>query len=204
MTQQPPGGYPGQQPGQQPGFGGQQPGYGQQPQQPGFNQPQPGYGQQPGGQPAYGQQPGYGQQGYGQQPGNKNKLFLIIGIGVAALLVIGGGSWFFFMRDESAGSPGEAVELFFEAGADKDKGQLKKVVCKEDREGIDDDNAFDDGGMDVELKSVDIKGDTKDGDVWMVEYSIEVEVDGKSDSSEGELPVVKEDGDYKVCPSKAF
>ncbi|MET9804368.1 PQQ-binding-like beta-propeller repeat protein [Streptomyces sp. NPDC006368] len=124
---QPPAGQPGygpQQPGAQPGYGypqapGQQPGpYAQQPgpyaQQPGPYGQQPGpYGQQPGpygGYPAPGQpQPQYpgapvSGPGNGGRGPFKGKPGVIIGAAVAALLVIGGGTWFALSGDDG-GTP---------------------------------------------------------------------------------------------------
>ncbi|MEE1755873.1 outer membrane protein assembly factor BamB family protein [Streptomyces sp. SP18CS02] len=95
-------GYP-QAPGQ-PGPYGQQPGYGH-PQAPG--QPGP-YGQQPG---PYGAHPGQPQYpGAPVPPGGgrgpfKGRSAVVIGAAVAALLVVGGGTWFALSGSESGGKP---------------------------------------------------------------------------------------------------
>lgn len=119
MSQPPPGGeWPpnGQQPSGPPPYGQQpnqpnqpnQPPYGQQPSQPS----QPPYGQQPSGPPPYGQSPD--QPPYGQQP-KRSRLPLIIGIAVAAIVVIGGGlfgAFALFGGDDNGdnGGSGDAFE----------------------------------------------------------------------------------------------
>lgn len=124
---QPPG-PPGYGPPAQPGYGQPaQPGYGQ-PAQPSYGQPaqpsygassQPGYGQPSHGassQPGYGQpaQPGYGPGHPGYSPGGamfggptppKNRAPLIVGIAVAAVVVLVGG--FFLVRSLVGGGTGE-------------------------------------------------------------------------------------------------
>jgi len=125
--QQPPQGY-----GQSPqGYGQSPPQYGQQPQQSYGQQPQQSYGQQP--QQSYGQQPqqSYGQQSYGQQPqqsygqpipaqpipgsaqtsgstSSKKGLF----IGLAALVLVGGGVGIFFaLRGGASAGVGSRDDL---------------------------------------------------------------------------------------------
>jgi hypothetical protein len=102
----------------QPGQPAPQNPYGQQPGQPGQygQQPQPG---QPG---QYGQPPQYGQQPYGGQPGypgggpppKKSRTGLIIGIVLAAVLVLGGGSvavWQLTKGDDSGkGASGDTSQ----------------------------------------------------------------------------------------------
>jgi len=114
--QQQPGGYPQQQSDQ---FGQQQ--YGQQPQ---YGQP----GQQPG---QYGQQPGGQFGGYGAEPPKKKKTGLIVGIAIAAVVLLGGGTGLvLWLTSGSGGSAASTFQAFSDAFAKRDIPGMQATICK--------------------------------------------------------------------------
>jgi hypothetical protein len=213
----------------EPGGGGQQPQYPtqpfpQQPQYPG----QPGYGQQPPqpqqppypGQPGYGQQPGYGAPPPGYPPpgyggpggptgpggpgdlaagsgGSRKGIYAAIAVAlvaaaaVAAYFVFSGGS-------ASASSPKDAVKKLLEAGKNNDVSAAKKVLCKADL-------AFGVAtqlGSEGKLTSYTIGKQTKKNGITTFEVTVSTV---KTPTPEkAEFPVVKEDGKWRVCLSKAL
>jgi hypothetical protein len=226
---QPPGGAPGSgQPGYgQPGYG--QPGYGQPGYgQPGYGQPgygPPGYGQQPPtpppGQPTYGQ-PGYGQPGYGQpgytppaygqpgygQPGyggyggvpptsgGGHKALIITLIAVVVLAGLGVGGYFLFSGGSSStDSPTSATRAFLTAARAGNVSAVRGTLCAKD---LTHSNTLQFSGS-HRLRSYSIGGVTQDSPR---EAHVRVHVVPRDDSAVTlRLPVVKQDGTWKVCLS---
>ncbi|MEP7019631.1 MAG: hypothetical protein ABI808_03200 [Pseudonocardiales bacterium] len=199
-AQQPP--YPGQ-----PAYPPQPPpGYGQYPP-PGYNQPpQPappqGYGyptaQQPapyGGQPGYGPPggylpPSYGAPGGAGASGNRTVIFAAIAVLVVALAV---GGYFVFSRGSGnsgdSSTPAAAVTKLFNAAKNNDVDAAKKLVCKADLDGSETPDAK------SGVLSFEVHGTTERNGLT----SVEVTITTKSGSSTAPVPVVKEDGSWKVC-----
>lgn len=213
----------GQQPGygQQPGQGqppgyGDQPGFGQQP--PGYGQPPPGYGQPPPygdptygdptqtqplyGAPAYGAPGGGGNEppqypGYGPGPGDggRSRKGLWISLAVAALAAaVVGAILLFTGSDAGASSPKDAVAKLLDAGKTGDVDAAKKVLCNEDVQLGTVARLQSQGNV----KSYSIgKVEQKDGSHATVTATI---TSGNSSTPEtSTLPVIKEDGGWKVC-----
>jgi hypothetical protein len=224
--------YPTQPFPQQPQYPGQ-PGYGQQPPQPQQPQQpqypgQPSYGQQPQypGQPSYGQQPQYpGQPGYGAPPpgypppgyggpggptgpggpgdlaagggGKRKGIFAGMVVAVAAAAAVA--TYFIFSGGSaSASSPKDAVKKLFEAGKSNDINAAKKVLC-------DGDIAVGTAtklGSSGRIISYTIGKESKKNGVTTIEVTASTTQDPKPSSAE--FPVVKENGKWKVCFTKAL
>ncbi len=211
-----PGGYGQQgQPGQPGGYGQPgQPQYGQ-PGQPQYGQPgQPQYGQQPygapqygqPGQPQYGQQPygapQYGQPGYGGQPPYgappaKNKTPLIIGGGIALVVIIGL-VLFLTLKGGGGNSPVDAVKKYVNGFKSKSYSQVKDSVCKADAADLKESDVSDQGDDPASAYDFSYGSTTKHGD-----NAATVDVTETKRSSKEKhtfhVNVVKESGDWKVC-----
>jgi hypothetical protein len=209
--------------GQQPGYGQQPPPYGQQPPpyggQPGYGQPppfeqpppygQPGYGQQP---PPYGQQPPYGQPGYGGYPGapapqrRGGKLGWILG-GAAVVLVLFVVGIVVFVQflggPSNDNSPEGAVDRWLAAVKDENIDDVKENSCAKDVQAYNQDPSRTDDFTNTsgnKLESWDIGTANVSGDSGKVSVTIKGEKsDGSSASDTGQVPVVREGGDWKVC-----
>jgi hypothetical protein len=190
----------------QPDYGQQPPPYGQpQPGQPQYGQPQ--YGQPQYGQPDYSQQPQYSQYGqpqYGQQPqfaggapGGGRKKGLIYGIGaivVAAVVVLVLALAGVFSSSASASTPTAAVKKLLDAGKTGDVTAAKKVLCKAD---IADGTAGDISKTSSRVKSYSIGSVKQSGDKATVTATVtSTDTDGPETEP---VPVIKEDGSWKVC-----
>ncbi|MCR3721262.1 MULTISPECIES: hypothetical protein [Prauserella salsuginis group] len=187
------GGYPGQggypQQGQPPQGGRQQP-YGQQGQ----------YGQQPYGQQPYGQQPyGQPQQGYPQQggfgePPKKNKTGLIAGIGGGAVVVIAAFviTAFWAPGFLTGDSPDDVAEKAVEALNNKDVDVLKEVACSAESAG--DVSQLEDMPDEMTMTFAVTGDSTEDGDEARVPIKLDVQYQGKSNTSQGELILKDQDG----------
>jgi hypothetical protein len=215
--------YPTQPFPQQPQYPGQ-PGYGQQPPQP--QQPQypgqPGYGQQPPqpqqpqypGQPAYGAPPpGYRPPGYGGpggptgpggpgdiaagRGGNRKSIYAGIVVAVAAVAAVA--AYFIFSGGSAAASsPRDAVKKLLEAGKSNDTNAAKKVLC-------DGDIAVGTAtklGSSGRIISYTIGKQSKKNGVTTIEVT--ASTTQEPNPSSAEFPVVKEDGKWKVCFTKAL
>jgi hypothetical protein len=197
--------YP-QQPGQQPGqpqYGGppqgppgQPPQYGAPPQQPEYGQPQQYPGQQYPQQPGYGPPPGYGQPGYGA-PRRSRAPWYVAG-GLVVVLVGALVLWLTVFREGAASSPQDAARKYAEAAKKHDISAARAVVCKADQAKAEDDFI----PTEVRLVGYAITGQHDGGNgVTIVDGTVTIEVAGKTDTSPLNLPVVKEDGSFKVCSS---
>jgi hypothetical protein len=223
---------PWQQPGQppQPGYGQEQygqpqPDYGQQPYgqpaQPGYGQPQygqpdysqpqygqPGYGQPQYGQPDYSQQQ-YGQPAYGYVPpvqqgsgsgGNKGLMYGAIALVVVAALGVGGYFLFAGGNDKKSGGNGDAksaAEALLKASEAQNIDAAKAVLCKEDLA----DSALITALQSVHVTSYTIGNVDQNGDVTVVHANIQAQ--GTGSTPDGKIPVIQEDGKFKVCLSRS-
>lgn len=209
--------------GQQPPYT-DQPSYGQQP--PPYGQQPPPYGQQPGDQPTtqYGQQPDqhtmpygqplypgpdYGQAGqqYGGPPqypggppagtsGGGHRGLLISAI-IAVLAALAVGAFFLFSGDgASASSPKDAAKGLLEAGLKNDLNGAKKFLCAADnRAGM-----VNQLGAGEKLKTYKIDDVAQVGDNRAT-VTVTITTSGTGAPQILPLPVVKEDGKWKVCIS---
>ena len=178
-----------QQPYQQPYE--QQP-YQQQPyQQPGYEQ----YGQQP-----YGAPPQYG---YGAPPapaggGGRKGLYTLLALVAVAALGVGG--YFAFKGGDAANtsSPRSAAEALLEAGKTGDVAAARKVLCKADLAlGS---QVTDQLQTDGHVTSYTIDKVETNGDSGTVTATVKTVNTPSGDTAP--LPVVKENGAWKVCVSK--
>jgi hypothetical protein len=188
----------------EPGGGGQQPQYPtqpfpQQPQYPG----QPGYGPPPPGYPP----PGYGGPGGPTGPGGPgdpaagsggNRIGIYAGIAVvvvaaaavAAYVILSGGS-------ASASSPKDAVQKLLEAGKSNDISAAKKVLCDGDIAAGQATKLSSSG----RIVSYSIGKQSKKNGITTIEVTASTTQEPKPSSAE--FPVVKENGKWKVCFTKA-
>ncbi len=179
----------------QPQYG--QPEYGQQPQygppqygQPGYGQPEYGYGQ-----PQYGQQ--YAQPGqYAEPPkgGGRNKALLwgIVAAVVVAALVVGG-ILLFSGDDSSGGTPADPVKALFQAGKSNDVTAARKTLCQADR----DSGVVDQLSAGGRVTAYRIGATTKSDSSHAIVQATVTTTNGGTDTAP--VPVVKENGSWKVC-----
>lgn len=230
---QQPGGYG--QPGANDPYGQQQPGYGQpssgqpygQPSGPAYGQPSgpPSYGQQqpPYGQPTSGGQPPYGQPygqpsgppGYGgyppaQPPKKSGGKGLIIGIVIAAVVLVccGGGTIGLFAWSPWSSSggptPRAAVQSFWNAVEDKDYDEAENYVCDDYKDRVKSSVDSTSGSADVGSLNgtFSITSDnTVTSDKHEVKAKYSATSSGVKVSIELIFTVVKEGG-WKICDYK--
>jgi hypothetical protein len=185
-SQQPPGSYP--PPGSsyppQSGYpppGAPPPGY------PPPGAPPPGY------PPAGGPVPG--------APPPKKKTGLIIGIVAAAVVLVLAGCAIgavVLIRTLGGGSPESAVNDYFSAYRDADFDKAMDATCAIDRENIDESEWREEVGA-IEQLEWSIVSVDESGDEATVRTRVSVTFQGQTDSQTLPVPVVKEDGDWRVC-----
>jgi hypothetical protein len=116
-------------------------------------------------------------------------VLFVVGI-VAAVTLIGGPS--------SDNSPEGAVDRWLTAVKDNDLGDVKENSCAKDVEAYNRDPSRTDDFTESsgnKLDSWDIGAANVTGDSGKVSVTIK----GSSDTDTGEVPVVRESGDWKVC-----
>jgi len=96
--------------------------------------------------------------------------------------------------DKGGGSPEAAVTGFYNAARDRDVDKAMSYVCAADR-GLFSDSDFTDTDTDS-LSNLKIVSTTKSGDHWNVKVSYTEDGDSQTDT----IRVIKENGDYLVCP----
>jgi len=204
----------------------QRPAHGQQPP----DSPQPPYGQQPayGQQPPYGQQPDYGQtapygqplypgpeygppgQEYGegwppQYPGTSasgtgggGRRGLLIAAIVAVVAALGVAAFLLFSGDSAtAAAPEDAARALLDAGKTGDVDTAKQFLCADDNKlGL-----VNDLNASGHVKSYSIGKVVQQSDTRAT-VTVTVTTTGRSAPETTALPVVKEQGKWKVCLSR--
>ncbi|NUS73403.1 MAG: hypothetical protein HOQ05_08365 [Corynebacteriales bacterium] len=215
------GSYPAQNPPQGPQF--------PDPQQPTAQFPaQPPASQYPG-EPQYSAQPPYqgpppqypGQPG--QYPGpprrnNSTRNWLIFAA-VLLVLVIGGAAlvWALTGDDDNkdsdkgdtkdngeSGKATEVVEDYFDAIVAEDEAALTELSCQEDISTFIENGEWRNAYAGVEDFVIEVTGEEKDGENWLVDFTYSATVDGDSIDGEETVAVVEEDNELKVCISESI
>jgi hypothetical protein len=102
------------------------------------------------------------------------------------------------IRAVSGGSPENAVDDYFSAYRDADFDKAMDVTCAIDRENIDE-NEWREEVSQIEELEWDVVSVDERGDEATVRTRISVTFQGQTDTQTLPVPVVKEDGDWKVC-----
>jgi hypothetical protein len=142
--------------------------------------------------------------GWSSPPAQKSHAPWIIGGAIAASLVLvlaiamakgGGGS----SDDDGGGGSGSGpkavVEQLLKAGKDRDLDAAKATLCKKDLG-----NDLADGLGETRVVSYKIGSVDEQGDVAYVHVQVRTEKD--SNNGDTKVPVIQEDGDWKVCFTK--
>ncbi len=162
---------------------------------PQHGQPQYGYGYGP---PQYGQpQYGYGQPGqYAEPPkaGGRNKALLWgIGAAVVAAALVVGAILLLSGDDSSGGTPADPVKALFEAGKSNDLTAAKKTLCRANLNA----GVVDELDATGRVTAYRIGATTKSDSTHAVVRATVTTAKGGTDTAA--VPVVKEDGSWKVC-----
>jgi hypothetical protein len=181
----------------QPGYAGQPPQQSQYPAPPGSGQP--GFGGTGGYSPPGYPPPGYGAPSYGPpRSGGRTGIFAAVGVAVVAALAVGG--YFLFAggsdSSKSGSSPTAAVKNLLEAGKKGDLAAATKLLCKGDLDAGTADG-LKEGGKVVSYTIG--KASTQDETATVEASWTTTEV---TKPITQQVPVVKEDGAWKVCFTK--
>jgi hypothetical protein len=134
-------------------------------------------------------------------PSPKKKTGLIIGLIAAAAVILLAAcaiGTFVLVRAISGGSPETAVNDYFSAYRDADFDKAMDATCAIDRENIDE-NEWREEVSQIEQLEWDVVSVDESGDEATVRTRVSVTFQGETDTQTLPVPVVKEDGDWKVC-----
>jgi len=126
---------------------------------------------------------------------------LIIGLVAAAVVVLllaCGIGTVVLIRTLGSGSPEDVVNDYFSAYRDADFDKAMAATCAIDRENIDENEWRQEVG-DIEQLEWDVVSVDENGDEATVRTRVSVTFQGQTDTQTLPVPVVKEDGDWKVC-----
>lgn len=160
----------------------------------------PASGQSPTGQPETGQpetgQPPAPKRGRGRAP-------WYLGGGVVLLAAIGVTLWLtVFAGGSSAGSPTDAAKKFAQAEQNQDVNAVKAVLCKDDLAALNKDPSHLLVNPNTKITSYAVTGQQVVNGITLVATRVDLKVNGKPTSTTLQIPVVQEDGSYRVCASK--